>query len=226
VLFPVGGKAMLDYLLDRYAPFVDRFFVVVRPEDESAVRRHCARRSLRVELAVQSRPTGMLDAILVAGESVRRQDPAAVWVTWCDQIAIRGETAAALAEWSERDPEAVLIFPTMRGPEPYIHFVRDAGGEICAVLHRREGDDMPETGESDVGLFHLSARGYFELLPEFTRQVTRGPATGERNFLPFIPWLRGRGRVCTFAGREPIEALGANTPADVERLERHFRDGC
>ena len=84
---------------------------------------------------------------------------------------------------------------------------------------------MPTVGESDMGLFRLSDRAYFELLPEYSKEAAHGAGTGERNFLPFIPWLARRGRVETFPGHEPIEALGINTPEDLERIERYFRDG-
>ena len=79
--------------------------------------------------------------------------------------------------------------PTVMQPRPYIHLERDAEGRIIRVLHRREGDPMPEVGESDMGLFALSLATYLDRLPAYANQVEIGRTTGERNFLPFIPWL-------------------------------------
>jgi hypothetical protein len=51
---------------------------------------------------------------------------------------------------------------------------------------------MPEEGESDMGLFAMT-RETFELdLQDYARDVPAGSGTGERNFLPFVPWLAQR----------------------------------
>ena len=39
---------------------------------------------------------------------------------------------------------------------------------------------MPEVGESDVGLFCLSAAAYHDLLPQFARIEEAGSVTSER----------------------------------------------
>ena len=81
---------------------------------------------------------------------------------------------------------------------------------------------MPEMGEGDSGLFALSRRAYFELLPEYARAVEQGTATRERNFLPFVPWLAGRGVVRTFACRDEAESIGINTPDDLRAVEAYL----
>jgi bifunctional UDP-N-acetylglucosamine pyrophosphorylase/glucosamine-1-phosphate N-acetyltransferase len=222
LLVPVAGRPMIDHLLDLYAEWVDRFVLVLHPSFADDVKRHCATRDLPIDYAIQESPTGMLDAILIPLEQLRASEPNApssVWVTWCDQVAIRSQTVARLSDCSLRHPDAPLILPTIERHEPYIHFERDAHNEICHVRQRHEGDSMPEIGESDLGLFCMSARGYFDLLPEFAREVAPGALTRERNFLLFIPWLRGRGAVASFAGTDPIESLGVNTLADLEAVE-------
>lgn len=225
VLFPVNGRPMVDYLFELYSPLVERFMLVVHPAFADPVRRHCSGAPWPVEYAVQESPTGMLDAILISADRVRGHAPENVWITWCDQIAIRRETVHTLGELAERERGAGLIFPTMRRPDPYIHFVRDEEGEICRVLQQREGDAMPEVGESDMGLFHLSLDAYARLLPAYAREAAAGTGTRERNFLPFIPWLRGRARVVTFPGREAIEAVGINTTEELDRVSAHLRHG-
>ena len=71
---------------------------------------------------------------------------------------------------------------------------------------------MPEKGESDMGLFSCRllrrSRNWCDLRPP-----PRLPgATGERNFLPFIPWMAQRGTVRTFPAAHAMEAVGINTP--------------
>ena len=86
---------------------------------------------------------------------------------------------------------------------------------------------MPDQGESDIGLFALSARAYLELLPQYAGDVAIGRVTGERNFLPFIPWVAAEHEVITFSAMDELEAVGVNTPEDVALVEDYLarRDG-
>ena len=81
---------------------------------------------------------------------------------------------------------------------------------------------MPSTGESDMGLFDLSLMAYLDGLRDYGRGEQTGAGTGERNFLPFIPWLAQRERVETFPGADPVETIGVNTPEELARIERHL----
>ena len=126
-----------------------------------------------------------------------------------------------------REAAAPLILPTVRRHHPYIHLQRDVSARIVRVLHRREGDALPDVGESEMGLFSLSRAAYLEQLPEFAGQPEIGAATGERNFLPFIPWIAARGGVTTFPCVDEEESIGVNTPEDLRAIEAYLtaRDG-
>jgi hypothetical protein len=108
--------------------------------------------------------------------------------------------------------------------EPYTFLARDDQQRLTEIRHRREGDEIPEWGESEMGLFSLSARAYFDLLPEFARGAVTGSATRERNFLPFLPWAAARTMVTTFRCADAREATGVNTPEDRERVETLLRE--
>lgn len=220
VLTPVNGRPMLDHLLRLYAPVVERVALVVHPLAETAVREALGG-SAAVDVFVQHTPTGMLHAILLARPAVEAARPRRVWITWCDQVAIHSRTRDRLAAADAGAP--LVALPTCTGPSPYIHFARDASGQIVDVLHRREGDAMPEQGESDAGLFSLSLEAFLELLPRFADAPETGRGTGERNFLPFVPWAAGRGVVVTFPCEAPAEAIGVNTPEDLALVERTLR---
>lgn len=244
-LYPLAGRPLLDYLIDLYRDDVDRIVLVVRPADREVFTRHLlafdgAARHLPHTLIDQAEPTGMLDAILLAREALSMRRPDRVWITWCDQVAISHQTVARMRELEWPHPigagaghAAALVFPTVEGPEPYIHIERGEDTRITKILHRREGDAMPAVGESDAGLFSLSREAFFELLPRYAESVAVGAvgaATRERNFLPFIPWLSARApsadAVRTFPCASAIEAIGVNTPEDAAILTQHlhFRD--
>jgi bifunctional UDP-N-acetylglucosamine pyrophosphorylase/glucosamine-1-phosphate N-acetyltransferase len=223
LLTPVGGRPMIDYLFDLYGTAVRRFVLVVHPSFENLVRDYCGSRAsgIDVDYRRQPQPTGMLDAILLAADAVRSLEPARIWITWCDQIGIHPETVATLLRCSTEHPNAAMILPTARQRDPYIHIERDSQDRIVGICHRREGDAMPEVGESDAGLFSISSSAYFDLLPRFADEATQAASTGERNFLPFIPFLSHLGEtVLTFRCVDDLEALGINTPEDRDRFER------
>ena len=216
-LAPVGGKPMLAWLVNMYSGFVDRIVVVAHPSFAREVERWGAQTG-NIDVVEQPEPTGMLDAILCASAVVERLRPEWIWITWCDQIGVLPETVARL-EQESGIPGRALVMPTVQQRNPYIHLARDADGRITRVLHRREGDAMPDEGESDMGLFALTRRAYEHDLAQYAREASIGSGTGERNFLPFIPWLAAHAAVATFPCTNPMEAVGVNTPDDLRRME-------
>jgi hypothetical protein len=74
-----------------------------------------------------------------------------------------------------------------------------------------------------MGLFAMSDLAYGKLLPLYAQSVEIGRETGERNFLPFIPWLAGTQMVTTFPCEHPMEAVGINTPQDLAAVEEYLR---
>ncbi len=225
VLVRVAGMTMLDRLLELYRDSVAQVVVVVNPAFEhliqQSVREHID--AERISFAHQHHATGMLDAILLGVPVAQHMNPSSVWITWCDQIAVDRRTIGRLGERTSPLSHDAMVMPTVMQPRPYVHLERDSSGRIVRVLHRREGDDMPETGESDIGLFALSAQTYFDRLPAYAHEVEIGQATGERNFLPFIPWLARTETVTTFPAENPMEAVGINTAQDLALVEQYLR---
>ena len=216
VLAHVNGRPMLDWLLALYQGVVDRAIIVVHPSFADQIRAYGETTGARLVYQVQETPTGMLDAIICTAPAVAASDASRILITWCDQIAIHPQTVARLTTVSDTQPAAALVMPTARQADPYIHLERDSTGRIVRVLHRREGDRLPPVGESDMGLFSLSRDAFLNDLASFAASAGTGGATGERNFLPFIPWMAERAGVLTFPCVDPIEAVGVNTPGSTE----------
>ena len=221
-LVHVDGRPMLDHLADLYRGAVDDVVVIAHPSFEADIS-EWGKPQGNVSVAVQAEPTGMLDAILLAAPIVRAKDPREIWITWSDQVGVLPATVQRLAGVASAAPRPALALPTVPRRHPYIHFERDAAGRISRLRQRREGDAMPEEGESDMGLFAMT-RETFELdLHDYARDVPPGSATGERNFLPFIPWLAQRTTVATFPCTDPMEAIGVNTPEELRQVEAWLR---
>ena len=218
VLTRVSGRPMLDHLESLYRRSVGDLVVVAHPSFSREVRTRLAAFGWRGTVVEQAEPTGMLDAILLAAPAVLASQPDRVWITWCDQIAMRPESIARMRALEARDPDADVIMPVAHGPEPYTHLEFDETGHVTTFLQRREGDPMPVEGTSDAGFFSLSRRAFLEDLRWFASEGQQGSGTAERNFVPFIV---GR-RVATFPVT-PLEATGINTPEELRLIESHLR---
>lgn len=219
-LVPVLGRPMIDWLIELCRPYVDHVVLIVSPAAVALLDGKSWPRGLSVTVGTQAKPTGMLDAVLEAAPHVGAGDAERIWVLWCDQIALDPRTIATLGVRGAAADAAALIMPTCTRAQPYIHFDRDERGTITAVRQRREGDEMPSVGESDAGCFDLSRQAFLEDLPIYSASVPLGSSTGERNLLPFIPWLAGRRQVATFPCLHEVEAIGINTPDELRIVEQ------
>lgn len=213
---------MIDHILARYRPSVEAAVIVVDPAGRARVQDHLRSEPLPLSLAEQASPTGMLDALLAGRDEVLARQPDRVWITWCDQVAISAHTVAKLVDLEKESPAAAVLLPVVHQPTPYIHLEHDHTGRLAAVRHRREGDTMPDVGLSDAGLFSLSREAFDRFLPEYSRAAALGAKTGERNFLPFLPWLAAQHPVRTFE-IDVNEARGVNTPDDLASVEQWLR---
>jgi bifunctional UDP-N-acetylglucosamine pyrophosphorylase/glucosamine-1-phosphate N-acetyltransferase len=223
VLVEVNGRPMLHHLLHLYRPFVTHAVVVAAPDAVDAVAASASTQPLETSVTVQAGPTGMLDAVLLGTIEAAHLTPARVWVTWGDQIGVMAET---LERVETIEAGSDLALPTVEREQPYTHLVRDASGRITSALERREGDSMPPTGECDMGIFSLSPRCAFDWLPCYARDARPGARTAERNFLPFVAWVAAQGRVVTCAPTHPMEAIGINTPEELERMAAWIMNRC
>jgi bifunctional N-acetylglucosamine-1-phosphate-uridyltransferase/glucosamine-1-phosphate-acetyltransferase GlmU-like protein len=221
-LVRVNGRSLLDHIAARYRPFVDHIVVVAHPSFAGEVRAW-SEDAGAVSVTEQAEPTGMLDAILLAGPSVTARSARDVWITWADQIGVLPATLERLAAITAGASAPALALPTVRRPDPYTHFERDADGRLRRFLQRREGDAMPAEGESDMGVFALTRATFDEDLQAYARDLPRGKATGERNFVPFVAWLAQRQAVVTFPCTDPMEAIGINTPDELRQVETWLR---
>ena len=223
LLVEVAGQSMIRRVLALHADFSDRVAVIVNPLALAGVRSHLSTSAMAIDLVVQQQPTGMLDAILLGMPLIERYRPRRVWITWCDQIALSPVTLQRLRAVDDTSPAPDVAFPTWRTRDPYVHIERDPTGRITRVLHRREGDTMPDVGETDAGLFDLSLDAYVQHLPAYSASPEVGARTGERNFVPFVAWMAARGTVATVECSEPEEAIGVNTPEELARIEAYLR---
>lgn len=213
ILAPLGPDATVwSHLHARLAPHVDHVHVVLSPEGRAPFERGLGV-ARDVSTSVQETPTGMGDAIFGARDALAAYDD--VLIVWGDQAGLAEDTVVRTLAAHRAGAAPRLTIPLVTLDAPYVAYqVED--GRLVRVLESREGDTCGARGRSDVGVFCASTRGLAEAWDEYACEAPPGRATGERNFLPFLPFLVARGFAFTAVDvRDPDEARGLNTAADL-----------
>ena len=219
ILYPVAGRPVLHWLLGFLTPNCRRLVFVLSSDGKAVVADALERLVAgRYEIVVQENPTGMGDAVALALPVVTTPYVA---VVWGDQVALRRSSVDACMRLHTGPLNADVTCPTVLCPDPYIHFERDGDGRICGLRQRREGDVMPERGESDTGFFCFRTGLLRQLLSESGGAVERtGRATRESNLLPVIPLASRRGLTVISPRIMALEeTVGINSRGDAEVVE-------
>lgn len=222
ILYPVAGRTILEWLLDLMAPGCSRVVIVLSPGGREVVEPELARLIPgRFETVIQEEPRGMGDAVQAALTAVRTPRVALVWG---DQVALRRNSVEACLRLHAGPLEPAVTCPTVWREHPYIHFDRDEAGTIAGLRQAREGDVMPDRGESDTGFFCFQATDLRGLLAAGQADASEiGRATGELNFLPVIPLAARRGlTVLTPHLMTLEETVGINSAADAQLVESYL----
>jgi bifunctional UDP-N-acetylglucosamine pyrophosphorylase/glucosamine-1-phosphate N-acetyltransferase len=222
ILFPLAGRPVLDHLMELLAGLCSRVVLVVSPDRQRQVQPHLSRFSeRRMTTASQKRPLGMADAVRCGLPQVVTPH---TLVIWGDQAGIQRSSVEISMRLHSGPIAPAATLPTVLRENPYIHFQRNAGGQIVDALQAREGDQMPLVGESDCGLFLFQTAVLKRFMPMLMGSAQCiGRQTGELNFLPILPMIASTGeRVVSARIASAEESLGLNTREDAARLSQTF----
>lgn len=228
ILFPVAGKPILEHLISLLAPFCGQFVLVLSPTGREHVEPVLARLApRRYTIAIQSEPRGMADAVSSGLPLIKTPH---TLILWGDQVAVRPASIELAIRLHTGPRRPLATCPTVLRPRPYIHFERDAAGALTSVRQAREGDSMPDIGESDSGLFLFQTEVLRSYLPRLIGDPAfHGRQTGEANFLPIFPLIDSdagqrepgdlsTGGVWTARIMNESESIGINTEEEAARV--------
>jgi HAD superfamily hydrolase (TIGR01509 family) len=218
ILYPLGGRLILDWLLDFLVPNCASLVFVLSPEGAAEVVAALEQRIPgRFRVAIQETPTGMGDAVALALPEARTPHVA---VVWGDQVALRRESVEACMRLHQGPLQPEVTCPTVMRASPYIHFYRDTAGRLAGLRQAREGDAMPEIGESDTGFFCFETAALRRMLDGLRAESgALGRTTREFNLLPAIPLAAEHGVVLTPRLMRLEETVGINTSQDAAAVE-------
>jgi len=216
-LTPFSRGTLLSFILNKLEDVFERVVIVVKP-DTRVVFLESLRESVslmcleKIEFVLQESPSGSLDAVLL-GLSEAQGDSAVV--LWCDQVGVSRRTVCrVIKKLSDYD----LVVPYVDLPHPYVWLECD-GGLVVAVGRMRDGDSVPGRGRADLGLFGLG-KGQIQRLLEARNALLESIGERELDFTYVIPILSNSVRSVLLESVNPTEALGVNTPDDLEVARR------
>ena len=200
----------------KLAPLVDHIHLVLSPDGAAAF----PPLPPKVSSSIQPQPLGMGDAIFGARAVWSTFD--AVLIVWGDQVFVSTRTLRRALE-TLAQPVRHAVLPVTRMEQPYVEY-RFEEAKLLDVLQSREGDRTTPGGFSDVGTFLLGTAGLAEIWDDYLATGPRGSATGEINFLPFLPFLSTQGWTITpLDVADATEARGINTPEDLVFFQKLYK---
>jgi bifunctional N-acetylglucosamine-1-phosphate-uridyltransferase/glucosamine-1-phosphate-acetyltransferase GlmU-like protein len=136
-------------------------------------------------------------------------------VIWGDQVFVSPQTLSGALSLHAAAPKTIVL-PVASLSQPYVEYVFGADDRLIAVRQSREGDACAPNGWNDIGTFVLSVPGLKPAWDAYLSQASLGETTGEINFLPFLPFLAGRGwNVRRLVVTDAREARGVNSIDDL-----------
>ncbi len=219
ILFPVAGRPILDWIIDRLEARCKTFIFILSPQGVASVEPYLERRLKgKYQIVIQNEPKGMADAISLGIPLISTPY---TFIIWGDQAAIQQDTIDRTMRIQQYSHSTEFSFPLVSRNDPYVHYERDHSGLLRSIYERREGKKMPAIGESDCGVFAFRSSRLKEVFSSMqSKGILYSPVTKEWNFLPMLPLFEsGNESVLSFRLEGIEETVGVNDNADATLLE-------
>jgi len=216
VLHAVGGRPMLDFVLDAAAGLgAERRLVVVGFGAEEVQERFAG----RAEFVIQVEQRGTGHAVSLCREPLGSFDGDVI-ILYGDTPLLRGETIARMGEHKRRTG-ADLVLLSAEVDVPGI-VVRDGEGRIARIVEVPDATpDQLAIRERNTGVYLIDAALLWKLL----ERVDDRNAQGELYLTTIVELAVGDGcRVEGLVLSDADEALGVNTRAELARAEALMRE--
>ncbi len=219
VLHRVGGRSLLDTVLDTTESLSPQSAVVVLGAGRARVEESLAGRN--VVVAVQDPPRGTGDAVARALPLLTGGNGPVVILSG-DAPLVRPETLAALVA-HRRDEALDLAFLSFRPPEPGAlgRVVRDARGRVRRIVEAKDaGPREAKIAEANAGVYCFAP----EALARAVAGLKKNARSGEYHLTDAVEILAGSsGRVGALPVEDWREAWGINTRRELAAAEEIVR---
>ncbi|WCR46176.1 bifunctional UDP-N-acetylglucosamine diphosphorylase/glucosamine-1-phosphate N-acetyltransferase GlmU [Stutzerimonas stutzeri] len=215
VLHPVAGQSMLGHVISTARALQPRSIQVVIGHGAEQVRQRLVGDDLNYVVQAEQLGTGHAVAQALPNLSAER-----VLILYGDVPLIEAETLQRLLQ--KVGPEQLaLLTVTLDDPTGYGRIVRDAYGEVQAIVeHKDASAEQKAIREGNTGI--LAVPG--SRIGEWLGRLSNSNAQGEYYLTDVIAMAVADGlRVATEQPQDAMEVQGANDRIQLAELERHYQ---
>ncbi|KQQ53607.1 bifunctional N-acetylglucosamine-1-phosphate uridyltransferase/glucosamine-1-phosphate acetyltransferase [Pseudomonas sp. Leaf127] len=215
VLHPVAGNSMLGHVIHSARQLAPQGIHVVIGHGADAVREQLAADDLNFVL--QDKQLGTGHAVAQALPVLSAET---VLILYGDVPLIEVDTLQRLL--TRVTPEQLgLLTVTLDDPTGYGRIVRDAQGQVSAIVEHKDASDAQKAiKEGNTGILAVPGKR----LADWLGRLSNNNAQGEYYLTDVIAMAANDGLViATEQPHDPMEVQGANDRRQLAELERHYQ---
>jgi UDP-N-acetylglucosamine diphosphorylase/glucosamine-1-phosphate N-acetyltransferase len=217
VLHPLGGRAMIHFVIETARELQADPIVVVVGHQKEQVMAELGRSNVR--FATQEPQLGTGHAVMCALPHMEDAS-GSVLILSGDVPLIKSDTLQLLIDYHFNSVAiATVMTAATSNPKGYGRIVRDSGDTLAAIIEERDaGDKIRRINEINSGIYVFDLEALRETLPKLTTDNDQK----EYYLTDAVRLLAASGRkVGAFRG-EFEEVMGINTIVDLESASRHL----
>jgi len=214
VLLPIGGKPMAQHILDTVSGIEKSRSILVVGEQAKEVK-NSLQFKRNTKIVTQRKQLGTAHAVKAALDQLR---PSSVTVVlYGDVPLIESKTLKRLIRDASKGSLAILTF-NKDLPKGYGRVVRGAKNQVEAIIEEKDATkEQKSINEVNSGILAIKSTLIKKLLPE----IKNHNAAKEYYLTDIVSLSKKHGiKVQPLLLEDPDEALGANTPLELQDLER------
>ncbi len=214
VLLPIGGKPMAQHILDTVSGIEKSRSILVVSNQAKEVK-NSLQFKRNTKIVTQRKQLGTAHAVKAALTQLR---PSSVTVVlYGDVPLIESKTLKRLIRDASKGSLAILTF-NKDLPKGYGRVVRGAKNQVEAIIEEKDATkEQKSINEVNSGILAIKSTLIKKLLPE----IKNHNAAKEYYLTDIVSLSKKHGiKVQPLLLEDPDEALGANTPLELQDLER------
>ena len=217
VLHPIGGKPLLQHVLDTACAFPGAAIHVVIGHGAEQVREYFE--GSDVHWVVQAEQLGTGHAVAQVLPDIPRANT--VLVMYGDVPLVRRQTLDALHVIAAQDDAVGLLTAHLEEPSGYGRILHDGDGNICGIVEEKDATETQRRiHEINTGFIAAPAGR----LHDWVASLENDNASGEYYLTDVIALaVRDGVAVRGVSTNDPGETLGVNDRVQLARLERDYQ---